>query len=166
MKINTRPANLPARVFVLVAFAFIMGSAANTLRTDDRGIPWRDTWSNHVETRAQREGLELVNTEQAHRIVEEGTHVVFDARSGTAYLEGYIPGSISLPYADIDTAFLEAQIFITPQQPILTYCSDHTCDDALLLSLFLLDHGYTNIVLYAGGMKEWTEAGHPIEGAQ
>lgn len=160
-----RPGNLTTRILFLMVLSILSGAIANALRPDG-GIPWVEDWAHHVESRALREGIELVNAEQTRRILEAGTHVIFDARPTTEYLAKALPGAISVPYHEIEYAFLDARIFLTPQQPVLTYCSDPTCDDALLLTFFLRDHGYTNVVLFPGGMSEWLAAGYPVEGVK
>ncbi len=160
-----RPGNLATRILWLVVLSMLTGAIVNALRPDG-GLPWTEDWAHHVESRARREGIELVNAEQVRRILEAGTHVIFDARPAPEYFARALPGAISVPYHEIEYAFLDARIFLTPQQPVLTYCSDPTCDDALLLAFFLRDHGYTNVVLFPGGMSEWRAAGYPVEGVK
>lgn len=150
-------------IFILVVFAAALGVAANAFRPDG-GIPWVQDWDHFVETRALREGIGLVSLEQARQFAEEGRHLVFDARSSQEYDEGHVPGAMSVPYREIDERFVEVQFFLTPEQPVLTYCSGLACDDALMLSLFLRDQGFTNVVLFAGGIQAWRGARYPVEG--
>ena len=55
-------------------------------------------------------------------------------------------------------------MMLTPEQPILVYCSGQACDESLLVSSNLLEQGFTNVSLFAGGMEEWLAAGHDLEG--
>ena len=37
------------------------------------------------------------------------------------------------------------------------------CEESLDLGKVLMDSGFSNVVLFAGGMTEWTNAGHVVE---
>jgi rhodanese-related sulfurtransferase len=82
---------------------------------------------------------------------------------GATALFASLPGALSLPDAHRDEMYpLLAEMF-SPSQRLLVYCSGQTCDESLQLSLYLRDHGHTNLVLYIGGIKEWEAAGGPVE---
>jgi rhodanese-related sulfurtransferase len=70
---------------------------------------------------------------------------------------------MSLPVSDLDNHLPALAGLLTPEQPILVYCSGAECEESLELGRFLIASGYTNIALFAGGMAEWTAAGHPVE---
>ena len=44
-----------------------------------------------------------------------------------------------------------------------TYCARSDCDEGLELALFLRHTGYTNTLLFAGGLAEWRAAGGTVE---
>jgi rhodanese-related sulfurtransferase len=54
-------------------------------------------------------------------------------------------------------------MLLTPEQPIVVYCSGPECDESLKLGEILITAGYTNIALFAGGMTAWTEAGYEVQ---
>src|SRR5260370_37860210 len=47
---------------------------------------------------------------------------------------------------------------------IVVYGSNPDCLASLAVYRRLLDHGYTNVRRYAGGLADWEEAGLPLEG--
>ncbi len=166
MSQHPQPGNgsgLTLDIFILVAISVVLGVAVNAFRPEG-SIAWVQDWDHFVETRALREGISLVGLEQARQLAEEGRYLVFDARSRQEYDEGHVPGAMSVPFREIDEIFVEVQFFLTPEQPVLTYCSSLACDDALMLSLFLRDQGFTNVVMFAGGMQVWRGARYPVEG--
>ena len=47
---------------------------------------------------------------------------------------------------------------------IVVYCSNPECLASLAVYHRLVDHGYTNVRRYAGGLVDWENAGLPLEG--
>ncbi len=163
MNATHKPGTLFTRVLFLLIGGMLAGTIANALRPDG-GIAWFYDWGGHLEARAVEEGLGLVSVADMHAFSVSGEYMILDARTPEEYATGYIPGAMLLPYAAVDEAFAEIQLFLFPEQPVLTYCSGLACDDALMLGIFLRDQGYTNVFLFAGGMEAWRRAGYPVEG--
>jgi rhodanese-related sulfurtransferase len=145
----------------LVALGLVLGTVANVV--SPRRIAWVEDWSHFVEARAYREGLTLINTAEAQQLWQKGTHLFLDARSPRDFEAGRIPGAFSLPYAAISEHLGPLQGLLTPRQPLVAYCSGVECDESLLLAIELRRMGFTNVVLYAGGIQKWREAGYPVE---
>lgn len=151
------------RMFILFVTAALCGAAVNFLRPSGK-IKWVQDWGHYVEAKALEAGIGIATLEETRRIVESGQYVIFDARPKIEFDEGHIPGAVSFPYEEVDTEFLNVSIFLTPEQPILTYCSGETCEDSFQLSAFLKEQNYTNVYLFAGGINAWESAGHDVEG--
>jgi len=47
---------------------------------------------------------------------------------------------------------------------IVVYCSNPSCLASLAVYERLVEHGYTNVRRYSGGLLDWEEAGLPLEG--
>jgi rhodanese-related sulfurtransferase len=47
---------------------------------------------------------------------------------------------------------------------IVVYCSNVSCHASVAAYYGLLEHGYTNVRRYAGGLVDWEEAGLPLDG--
>jgi rhodanese-related sulfurtransferase len=150
------------KILVMATAALVAAVAVNALRP--RGaIPWVGEWGHYVEAKALRAGIPIVNLIETHDIVQSRTHTVFDARPRADYEAGRLPGALSLPFNTVEADFESVCIFITPEQPILTYCSGQDCDDSFLLAEWLIRRGYTNVVLYPSGFDKWQAAGYPVE---
>jgi len=149
---------------LLLVLAVILGSAANLfiLPKDDR-LAWVEDWGKYVEAKAVEAGITLVDLGQVRDIIDQRKHMVFDARPTVDFDAGHLPGAISLPYQDVEFVFQDVMILLTPETPILTYCSGEECDESLQISEFLLEQGFTNIVLFAGGYNAWEAGGLPTE---
>jgi len=92
--------------------------------------------------------------------------VFLDARRSEDYAAGHIAGarSFSVWEGDIETKLqqLPAQ-GVSPDSPIVTYCSGGNCEDSAILAEKLADLGYTRIYVYEGGFPEWQQQGRPVE---
>lgn len=149
------------QAFALLLLAALGGTAAQFL--PPTRIPWREDWSHYVQAKALKEGLSLASIEDAVAIVEAGQHLILDARPESDYLAGRLPGALSLPQTQLLQAYPQVAPLLTPAQPILVYCSGHECDESFELSVYLRRQGFTNLVLFVGGMSEWTAAGKAVE---
>ena len=146
---------------LLMAAAAACAFLANTCRPSGR-IAWAEDWSRYVEARAREEGLALADLRAAEGIAKGQAHLIFDARPAADYEAGHLPGAFSLPYTEVEDRLLDVQDRLTPAQPIMVYCSGTECDESFLLSRFLKQQGFTNVVLFAGGFGEWEKAGQPV----
>lgn len=147
-------------VVVITIIGLGLGTVANLV--SPRRIAWIEDWAHHVEARAYREGIGLINTEEAWALFEQGQYLFLDARSEKDYQHSHIPGAFSVPHSAMGEYLQGLQGILTPEQPIIAYCSGLECDESLLLAIELKRMGITNVVLYAGGFQKWVQAGHPV----
>jgi rhodanese-related sulfurtransferase len=90
--------------------------------------------------------------------------LVFDAREGSFYQAGHIPGALNLSRHDFahDYARLRAILEHSKDQPVVVYCSGGECHDSRLVASALLSLGFTQVRIFTGGWTAWTQAGEPI----
>lgn len=104
-----------------------------------------------------------ISNEIARALFRSGEALFVDARSPESYLQGHIPGAVSLPLGSSDemiNAFLTDHGTTTV---IVTYCSGIYCPDAEHLAALLKDFGYTQVAVFMGGMEAWRNEGLPVE---
>jgi rhodanese-related sulfurtransferase len=70
----------------------------------------------------------------------------------------HIPGS--LHFKSYERMFAA----LAKDDPIVVYCSNLDCHASLAAVRALLEHGYTDVRHYAGGLIDWETAGLPLEG--
>lgn len=75
-----------------------------------------------------------------------------------AFQAKHIPGSIHFNTPD------EMLAALGKHDEIVVYCSNPSCLASLAAYHRLLEHGYTNVRRYAGGLLDWEDAGLPLEG--
>ena len=89
--------------------------------------------------------------------------LLLDARAGEAFRAGHIPGALSLPLAEFSRSFPALEPRLRRAGLLVAYCSDRTCGDSPELARRLWAQGLKNLLLFKGGMEEWTEKGHDVE---
>ncbi|MDA0989662.1 MAG: rhodanese-like domain-containing protein [Verrucomicrobia bacterium] len=157
-----KPSSL-VQVGQLTLIAIVLAILTN--HVSPRGLPWIAEEANGVADKAAKTGITVVDLAETRRLVANATVMILDARSGADYEHGHIPGALSLPYKDVDTAFADLQFLLQPSDTFLVYCSGHECDESLLLANYLQAQGLTNLLLFAGGYATWSEAEN-MAGAQ
>ena len=117
--------------------------------------------ANETDWRAQ--GLELANisTERCSDIApilqNDSPLQLVDVRSRAEWLQGHLPGAISLPLLDLDAKALS----IDPSRPSLVYC--HEGYRATTAASLLLRKSAGDIGILIDGIEGWSEAGLPLE---
>ena len=158
---NSPGASAVRQILILFAATAALGTASQFLHS--HRIPWRQDWSHHVEEATRELGVPVATLEDARRIVSAGTHILLDARPPADYAAGHIAAAFSVPSEEMDKYLPSVMPLLTREQPIMTYCSGHQCDESLKLSKHLIANGFTNVVLFVGGFTEWTAAQLPVE---
>ena len=157
------PLRLAIQLAGLTAVSAGLAAAVNAVRPAG-AIPWVASWSNRVEVEALALGIRTGGLQDVRSLVEEGLAFVFDARPAEAYEAGHLPLALSLPSTQVEETFaLQYAPMLIPEQEIVVYCSGKICDESIIVSSFLIEQGFTNVVLFVDGFEAWTEAGLPTE---
>jgi len=115
--------------------------------------------------RLQQHGLKLALSNEVAQLFrgpgyEQGLIVFVDARNDSAYQSGHVPGAWQLdryrPENYLPTVFPACSV----AQKIIVYCTGGSCEDSEFAAMMLRDAGIPNenIVVYGGGITEWTNA--------
>ncbi|MCK4565084.1 MAG: rhodanese-like domain-containing protein [Verrucomicrobia bacterium] len=120
-------------------------------------------WGNYVEAKAVEEGIEVIPLGMAYSIHQEGSNLFVDARPSEEYDKGHIPKAILLPFETLDEQFDALGQILSSDAPVVVYCRNRECDDALLLAHELREMGKTNLLYYVDGFELWEESGCPVE---
>ncbi|WP_067828289.1 rhodanese-like domain-containing protein [Nocardia inohanensis] len=103
----------------------------------------------------------LITREELAKEIEAGTVIVLDALGGEYYAKAHLPGALPLVEADVDA---QAPTLLPDlDAAIVTYCSDVSCPNSQQVAGRLERLGYTNVRKYREGIRDWSEAGLPIE---
>jgi 3-mercaptopyruvate sulfurtransferase SseA len=110
----------------------------------------------------------LVQLPEVARLVEQAAGkslnvlLLADARSPQDFAAGHIPGARNLQLRDVQVdAGRDPEI--EKYKNVVVYGGDPADPPARALEKRLLAIGYKDARLFAGGMKEWRQSGHPVQ---
>lgn len=83
--------------------------------------------------------------------------LIIDARPYKKFLGSTIPGSISIPDTEMDK--LMGRFPADKMTPVITFCGGYECAKSHIIANKMIEMGYKNVSVYAGGMPAWKEAG-------
>jgi len=106
----------------------------------------------------------IIEAELVEQLRVQPDTVVLDARAASSYTSGHIPGALSLPVGLWSEHLPRIRHQLEQAGFIIVYCIDLYCRDALFLAQGLADAGFSNLLIYEGGISEWRQLGYPIEG--
>ena len=152
------------QIIALLLLAGMLSGTANLF--SPHRIPWVQDWSQRVEAKAREEGIPLISFSTAKKQLEQKETFFIDARPADDFRDAHILGAISLPFETIDDQFEQAIELIDSKKPLVVYCSNSECDDALYLALELKKMGAEKISLYLDGFDFWQTHGAPVEAEQ
>jgi rhodanese-related sulfurtransferase len=106
-----------------------------------------------------------ISREDLWQKIERGDDfVLVDALAPLSYAAAHLPGAITMP-PDFETDRALRRIPDRDTE-IVVYCASETCDSSLVVADRLMELGYRNVFHYAGGKRDWAEAGLPLEGGR
>jgi len=109
--------------------------------------------------------LALVDRESLRQKIESGEmFVLVDALSLISYAASHLPGAIHMPPESVDER--APRRIPDLQTEIVVYCSSPDCESSVAVGERLVELGYENVRHYAGGKRDWLDAGLPLEGGR
>jgi len=108
------------------------------------------------------QGSIIVNAEQAiDLILNNPDLIVIDARKKTEYVKGHIEGAINMLNTKMKAEDLD-KIATDKTRAILFYCNGTRCMRSADAIRKAKSWGYTNLIWFRGGWKEWTDKRLPV----
>ncbi len=153
--------SLLKKIVILLFVSAAITLLANTLLP--HRIPWIEDWSNHIESKAAQKKIDVIPLRTAIDFYQIKSHRFIDARAAEEYANGHIPRALSLPFQTLDHHFEKVEKLFDSEMPLIIYCSNRDCDDALLLAIELQNMGITQLSLYIDGFERWKEYGGSVE---
>jgi rhodanese-related sulfurtransferase len=78
--------------------------------------------------------------------------------------QGHLPGARQLDFTNAVTHAMRLKV--DPADRVVIYCASDTCANSHEAAQTLEAAGYRDVAVYAGGKKDWSEAGLPLEGVR
>lgn len=162
-------------IIIVVSVSWAGGLVTNQFR--DRPLPMtyqtrEERLTGSVEKIIQASGNEsstasaefpaIVTMEMVQKAFGSSKIMTIDARPEIFYRFGHIPGSLSLPREDFETAYPKLQKKLA-DVAIIVYCSGSSCEDSHMVKDALARLGHKRVSVYSGGWAEWSGARLPEE---
>ena len=108
------------------------------------------------------EGVVIVTAEEAIELILENPGMpIIDSRKKTEYVKGHIEGAVSLLNTEMTEADIQA-IVPDRETAILFYCNGVRCLRSSDAINRVKGWGYSNLIWFRGGWKEWSEKRLPF----
>ncbi|MBU1003294.1 MAG: rhodanese-like domain-containing protein [Proteobacteria bacterium] len=104
-----------------------------------------------------------IDVAEALRLHAAGEAVFLDSRHVEDFRVGHIPGALSIPLGLFEDEISAKLAPYGKEAKYVVYCSSITCGMAQELALALGFMEYSDVVVFAGGMAAWVEAGGESE---
>ena len=105
---------------------------------------------------------DITRDELREKIERGEDFVLVDALSPMSFAMSHLPGAINLNPGWVDDRARRRIPDLGTE--VVVYCQSSECDSSVLVANRLIELGYRNVRHYAGGLRDWTEAGLPREG--
>jgi rhodanese-related sulfurtransferase len=94
-----------------------------------------------------------------------GLNVFVDARNPESFESGHVPGAIHCDPYNVEPYLDDVVAAAIGASKVIVYCNGGDCEDSIFMCRELVeaDVPYEAVYLYAGGWKEWSAKGMPIE---
>jgi len=110
----------------------------------------------------QAEGIHLIGLDAAASFIENETGPVLDARPPEEYDQGHLPRAINCFVYDLERYLPRVLNEISPDTPVMLYCSEEDCEDSRFLAQSLKELGFKRLYVYQGGYDQWHSEGMPV----
>ncbi len=91
--------------------------------------------------------------------LENNSALLVDARPHVKFMKETILGSISV--VDTKADELMGRFPSNKDEKIVTFCEGYSCEKSNILAAKLIENGYKNVYVYAGGVPEWKKENLP-----
>ena len=108
------------------------------------------------------DGVRIVTAEHAIELILDHPDMpIIDSRKKTEFVKGHIEGAVSLLDTEMTEQLLQ-ELVPDKDATILFYCNGVRCLRSSNAIRKAQDWGYTSLVWFRGGWKEWTEKRLPV----
>jgi rhodanese-related sulfurtransferase len=114
---------------------------------------------------ARDAGVALITASEVRTLMASAKPpVLVNVLPAESYATTHIEGSVNVPLTEL--ASTAATTLPDKDAKIIVYCASYTCRASTKAAETLMKLGYTNVLDYKGGLKEWTTLGLPLAGAE
>jgi rhodanese-related sulfurtransferase len=110
--------------------------------------------------------MQTIDRETLNRTLSRGSAMrILNVLPEEVFAKEHIAGSSNIPLNQEGFESKVEQEVGAKDKPIVVYCASFECPASKDAAQKLEKAGFTNVVAYEGGMKDWKEANYPVEGS-
>ncbi len=151
--------SLVFRAGAIVLVFFLIGVGSNLIRA--RPIHW--LYVPPTEITILNHKIPLVSSKEAIKWLDDPLVVFVDTRDDKDYLKGHVRGAVSLSSDDKEQKFPGIEPLMPQGSKLILYCYGPDCDMAEHIASFLIDFGYSDIMIMNDGFPGWEQNGFPTQ---
>ena len=145
---------------LIVAASCILGFSYTA--TTEKGFFAKPT-EQAAQTQASGDyAPEMIQLAEATNLYKAGETLFIDARHEFDYKLGHIKGAMNIPLKEFD-ARLDTLNILPKNKSIVVYCDGAECNSSIEFSVKLFAAGFTDVKIFFGGWREWTDNQLPTE---
>jgi rhodanese-related sulfurtransferase len=133
-------------------------------------VPAPAAGASAAAARLRQRGLEGIDLDEVRGWVADPRYeselvILVDARNRRQYQAGHIPDAYPFDHFRPEETLAELLPAALAAELVIVYCGGGDCEDSEFAAIFLRDAGVPGerLRVYTGGLKEWLEAGMPVE---
>lgn len=105
--------------------------------------------------------MRKVTREELKAMMDRGdVFILIDTRGHEAFRTEHLPGAVSVPSDNVGRHTLPG---LSKGDTVVTYCSNFECEASTVAAGKLERYGFTKVLEFKGGLKDWKGAGYPTE---
>lgn len=104
---------------------------------------------------------ELTLSQLQERLTANPRLTLLEALPAKHFADSHLPGALHFPHDQVQT--LAATVIPDKNTEIVTYCASASCQNSHIAARLLVQMGYQNVSVFAGGKQAWHDAGLPME---
>ncbi len=151
--------SLILRASIITLICFLIGAGSNLIPS--RHISWLYVPPKEVTISNHR--IPLISLEEAEKWLDDPLGVFVDTRTDKDYAKGHVRGAISLSPEDMEQRFPGLEPLMPQGSKLILYCYGPDCDMAEKVASFLIDFGYSDMMIMKDGYPGWEQKGLSTE---
>ena len=145
---------LTLQTIIIVVVSGLCGFIYNSISTNGVALIYKPL---------NLESGSFLSIEQTMTLLNEGRSLFIDTRYKEEFEQGHLKNAKNLPANSTREQMMAFFESVQKDKQIVTYCSSPACNSSRRLAGFLTYLGYTKVLIYLEGFKEWEAHNFPIE---
>ncbi|MGM5483543.1 MAG: rhodanese-like domain-containing protein [Nanobdellota archaeon] len=107
--------------------------------------------------------MDIITSEALFNMMQDKIHfILINVLNKEGYKRFHIPGSINIPFEDINFINIIEKIIPDKKEVIVIYSADYNSSESEKAAETLEKYGYENVYNFEDGIKGWDEEGYDI----